>query len=206
MIVLLSGFNAQGQSDSTSAPTVEFKEKEFEFGWAINLKYKYSLLKFDYKTDRTLVNNKLRLRFTYDGYRITNFVLPEYGRILFQADLVLPLKSKGGYRHRLLPKAGFAVVYDLYDGGSPMRGFSTNPNIGMDYQGYYKKFQFTVNNSISIFTDGFWYEINPSVAYNFGKSWFVKANMNTILAKTFNGNSGVGTYPGLGLFCFLQTR
>ena len=177
-------------------------EKEIGIGWAVNIKYKYPVVNFKYYTRRIIWKDRIRLRFDYEGYRITKYVFPEYERLLVQADYRIGLKIKNNYEHCILPKAGFALIFDFYDEPSPTKWFSTAPNIGIDYEGRIKKFQLHLKNTISFFSDGLWYELNPGISYKIYKNIYLKTRMNIIMAYTYNGNFAIGLFPGVSINIF----
>ncbi len=187
---------------SANATDIRGSEKEIGLGWAMNTKYKYSVINLKYYTQRNIWKDRVRLRFDFEGYRMTKFIVPEYHRLLVQADYRVDLKKKRNDEHYLLPKAGFALIFDFYDEPSPTKWFSTAPNIGIDYEGRMNKLQLQLKNTVSFFGDGFWYELNPGISYKIYKNMYLKASMNMIMAYTYNGNSAVGLFPGISVNIF----
>lgn len=201
--------SSYSQTDSSRADTQKVvdllywdSEKEIGIGWAMNTTYKYSVISFKYYTHRSIWNNKIRLRFDFEGYRITKYIVPEYDRLLIQADYRFNLKTKRRYQHYILPKAGFSATFDFYDESAPLKWFGFAPNLGVDYEGRIGKFQLQAKNTITFFTDGIWYEFNPGISYKLYKNFYLKANGNVIFGFTYNGNSAIGFYPGLSLNLF----
>lgn len=183
----------------TNSNTVKIGEKELGLGWAINTNHKFSVISFKYYSQRKIWNDKIRLRFDFDGYRITKYVIPEYERFLIQTDYRINLKSKKNYDHILLPKVGVGLTFDFYDGSSPTKQFGFTPNIGIDYVGRIKRLWLQTKNTITFFGDGLWYELNPSISYRIYKNIYLKMGMNIVMSYTFNGNSAVGLYPGVSI-------
>lgn len=177
-------------------------EKEIGIGWAINTKYKYSEINLKYYTSRFIWKKQIRLRFDFEGYRITDYIITEYSRLTLQADYKIDFPSKNNLIHYILPKAGISLMFDMYDGSSPTNGLSYAPNIGIDYEGRLRNFQFQGKNTISFFNDGLWYELNPGISYRIFKNIYLKASANIIFAYTYNGNSAIGFFPGASINIF----
>lgn len=187
--------------------TVKTKsEKEIGLGRAINTKYKYSVVNFKYYTSRFIWKKQIRLRFDFEGYRPTRYIITEYSRLMLQADYKIDFPSKNNLIHYILPKAGISLLFDMYDGSSPTKGLSYAPNIGIDYEGRIRKLQFQGKNTISFFSDGLWYEINPGISYRIFKNIYMKASANIIFAYTYNGNSAIGFFPGASVNIFPNSK
>ncbi len=197
--VLLLIFPLESYSEEKSNDSTRFSDGVIGISGAMNSKYIYPVVGIRYYTDRFIWDDKFRLRFDYEGYRITKYILPEYQRLLWQTDYKIELEKKGDYQHWLLPKVGFALIFDVYDEGTPYLWFSYSPNIGLDYIAKYKDFHFLASNTISFFSDGLWYEFKPEISYNIYGHFHLSASINIIFANTYNGNSDIGLFPGLSI-------
>ncbi len=194
--MLLSQETTGGRTDSAR---VNFGGREAGMGAALNLKYGYPVASLNYLGRRGFWHNTIRMRYEFEGYRITRFILPEYNRLLVQADYRIPLPDRGRYRHHLLPRGGLLLTFDIYDENSPAKWFRYAPVIGMDYEGRLNRLRVHLANTVSLFSDGFWYELKPGISFRTYKSLFLKLNINIIMAYTYNGNSGAGFFPGLSI-------
>lgn len=183
----------------TNSGSIDNSETEMCLQWFMNLKYSYSGFALYYYTPGFVYNNQFRLKFELEGYRFSKSIITEFNRLSIQTDFRLQLDGLGNYSHWLSPKLGFSTYFDMYDGVLPLKGFSFAPQVGIDYEGRINIFRFYLKNTITVYQDGLWFEVNPIVSIAVLKPIYLTLGMNMIIACTYNGNSDAGFFPKAGI-------
>ncbi|OHD55727.1 MAG: hypothetical protein A2Y33_13890 [Spirochaetes bacterium GWF1_51_8] len=183
----------------TNSDSLNNSETEIGLQWFMNLKYYYSGFTIHYYTPGFIYNNQFRLKFELEGFKFSKYIITEFTRLNIQTDFRIRLDGITEYRHSFSPKIGFSTYFDTYDGSMPLKGFSFAPQIGIDYEGRIDVFRFYLKNTITLFQDGLWFEVNPVVSFDVLKPFYLTVGMNMIFAFTYNGHSDAGFFPRAGI-------